>query len=168
MNRKSQMEMLGLALVVMLISIAMLFVVRFMVFDTPDEAKTDYTETELASNFISTLLETTASNCRDLTFTELFQDVASGMPPYSSCPEASKDTMQVLTESLTTILMNTFEIKGIGYEFNATTNGLNPVYVYHRGSCPGARTRRQFPIPVDASGAIILEVTLNICSKQYE
>jgi len=165
---KAQMEMLGLALVVMLISVAMLFVVKFMVFEKPEEIKTDYTETELASNFISTLLETTVPTCRDLTFTEILQDVATSHVN-TNCDPGYGTTSDALEKNLTYILINTFEKWNIGYELNASTQSNLRTETHHlSGNCPGARTQRQFPIPVDASGAIVLDVTLSICSKQYE
>ncbi len=163
MSRKSQMEMLGLALIVILISIAMLFVVRFVIMEQPEEHKKQYAETELASNFVSTLLKTTNPYCKDLDFTRIFQDVAEGKASFLQC-NAFDDTNESLHKYLTAMLDDTFGSRNIGYEFTAITNKVGAVPIYRRGNCSGQRTSKQFPIPVDASGQTILYITLDICT----
>lgn len=163
---KAQMEIMGLALIVVLISIAMLFFIKFSVFSEAPEHKQDYTKTELASNFINTLLKTTNPNCRDLTFTELFQDVAKNWgSAYTNC-QGSKNTKDILDQDLSVLLKNTLESWHIRYEFNAKTNGLTPKEIFSKsydGGCTGEKTPKTFPIPVDASGSQVIDITLSIC-----
>ena len=161
---KAQMEMLGLAIIIILISLAMLFVVRFVILDKPAEYKKQYTQSELASNFISTLLETTNPHCKNLKFREMMQDVAENWPDVgTSCTPGT--TKSVLTTDLTQILGDTLVAWNIPYEFNATRNDVDSTRIFtsSNGNCKGAKKTKQFAIPVDV-GANTLYVTLAICS----
>ena len=76
--RKSQMEILGLAIVVVLILVATIFVIRFLVLRTPTNYRAGFVSSELASNMRNTFLKTAAKDCSQLTMTELLQDCAQG------------------------------------------------------------------------------------------
>jgi hypothetical protein len=75
-NKKSQFEILGLAIVIILITLGILFVIRFVVLKEPSKLRYDYTRTEMASNMLNTLLRTD-TDCKRKSMTELFQDCAS-------------------------------------------------------------------------------------------
>ena len=106
-SRKSQMEIMGLAIVVILITLIMLFVVRFVVLRQPAEYKKEFTQTELASNIINTLLKTNAPDCSDLTFTELFQDCAEGQSV--SCNSDVPNSCSYIEAKTNYILDNTLK-----------------------------------------------------------
>jgi hypothetical protein len=162
-NKKSQTEMMGLALIVVIITIAMVFVIRFGVLDTPEEHKQEYTQTEMASNFVSTLLKTTTS-CRDLTFTELFQNVAEGEIGYIDCGNGDSSKDLLITE-LNSILDSTLRAWGIAFDFSAKISDTDIIPIESNlEGCPGERKSKQFAIPVDAAGGTTLYVKLDVCS----
>ena len=70
------MEILGLAIVVVLILVATTFVVRFLVLKTPTDYRKGFVSSELASNMLNTFLRTAAPKCSQLSMTELLQDCA--------------------------------------------------------------------------------------------
>ncbi len=161
--KKAQMEMLGLALIVILISIAMLFVIRFVVLEKPSEHKKEFTQAEIASNFISTLLKTTNPKCRGLTFTELFQDVAEGQPSdqYIYCDPGN--SREYLISNVSAILQKTLDSWNMHYELSAVVDGARNITPSWGSPCTGEKTQKQFAIPVDSSGARTLYVRLDIC-----
>jgi len=77
--RKAQTELIGLVMIVILISVSVLFVIRFVALKEPSQAKQIYEQSEIASNMISALLETTV-HCDEqdiiIRMNDLFRDCA--------------------------------------------------------------------------------------------
>jgi len=161
------MEMMGLAIIVILVSITMLFAISFVVLRKPAEYKQEYTQTELASNILSTLLRTTASECNELSFTEIYQDCAKHYPfPSSELCEVGgspQSTCHFLNQTTKEILNQTLGNWHIKYEFNAKIKS-DPNPIVSTGSCPGVKKHKIYPIPVDPSGQKTVSITLDICS----
>ena len=89
-SRKAQLEVLGLAIVVLLISLSLLFVLQFVVTRAPELPKQTFTRDQLANTMVSALLETT-THCAELTMTELLQDCAQQPLSDADC-NANGDT----------------------------------------------------------------------------
>ena len=105
-NKKGQMEIMGLAIVVILMVSGMLFAVKFVLFKPETTYRKDYTNTQLAANMLNTLLNTN-TNCNDVTIGELLQD-ASRDTSYIDCSGiSSQDYVQDVVEGL---LGNTLSI----------------------------------------------------------
>ncbi len=77
--KKSQMEIMGIAIVVIIISIVIVFVIRFAILQKPAEHKKEFAQSEIATNLVNTLLSTT-TKCKGMTFNELFQDCFENWP----------------------------------------------------------------------------------------
>lgn len=78
MKKKSQMEVLGLVIVVILMAVGMLLVVNRMINRPVLETRKSYLDQEIAANMLNSLLKTSTGNdCRGADFTELFQDCAA-------------------------------------------------------------------------------------------
>ncbi len=85
MKKRSQMEIMGIAIVVVIISIVILFVVRWGILKEPVQHKKEFAQSEIATNLVNTMLSTT-TGCKGMTFNELFQDCAGGAT-IVDCPE---------------------------------------------------------------------------------
>jgi hypothetical protein len=68
--KKSQMEIVGLVIIVILISIALLFFLRFSLTQTTTEKRT-FTNAQLTSNMINTIAKT-STNCSRITVSDLY------------------------------------------------------------------------------------------------
>lgn len=168
LNKKSQMELMGLAIIVVLLSLAMVFVIRFVLLKPETSQAKEYTESELSANFLNTLVETNAPDCSNIKFSTLFQDCANnkntgagGTIPcgsqYSSCAYLHDKTKDILT--------NTFDKWHYSYYFIAsmklddeTAKIFEPI-----GSlCTGDRKGKQQPLPLGNGENLFL--SFYICS----
>lgn len=74
-KKKAQIEMMGLAVVVVLVAIIMLFYISFSLNKdaAESEPKEEYTDKQMAFDYILALMKTT-TDCEDLTVQQLLQD----------------------------------------------------------------------------------------------
>src|SRR3989344_4745603 len=113
-SRKSQMEILGLAIVVVIILVATIFVVRFLALKTPTEYRKGFISAEVASNMLNTLLKTAAKDCSELTMTELLQDCAQGK---GIICDNGQDSCQFVESTAQYIFSKTLGKWNMKYEF---------------------------------------------------
>lgn len=115
-NKKSQMEIMGIAIVVVLISLVLVFVINYTANRKPTEYRQEYTGSQLATNVVNTLLTTTADDCHGMTFNELFQDCVEGSGV--TCQDAdSSDSCTYVQDRTSTILNGTLGKWGVEHEF---------------------------------------------------
>ena len=156
-NKKSQMEILGLAIVIVLILVATIFVVRFLAFKKPTEYRKDFVSSELAYNIVNTFLKTTASECSQLSMTELLRDCAQARSItcnniYNSCKYFNETAKTILRDTLINWRMN--------YEFSVYINPDQPL-IKLGAVCRGERkSSTPWPTPI-GSGNVYTK--LDIC-----
>ncbi len=159
-KKRSQMEIMGLAVVVILIILAMTFVVRFVILKEPSNIKKSFTHTELASNMVNTFKKSTSRDCYGLSMTELLQDCAQTLPTGSISCENGKGSCAYVNSTFAEIINKTLEAWNLGYEFRVFFEGESPIFKFGE-ECEGERTRETFPTPTRLYKT--LNVQLDIC-----
>ena len=156
MNRRAQMEILGLAIIVVLIMMGVLFAIQFVLKAPSEELAQDYERSELAASLLTTMLGTT-TNCRQATVTELLQDCARSQR--ISCPGSSCDEVGFALEEM---LDGTLKVWRQDYRFSIS-GGTREIedLKFNRGTCTGELESSTNVIPT-AGGA--LQVKLDLCS----
>lgn len=156
-NKKSQAEIVGLVIIVLLITIGLLFVVKFVVLREPSELKKGFVHSELASNMINVLLKTT-TDCKGSSVTELFQDCAA----FNRIDCEGIDSCDKVDETIEMIFNNSLEKWNKPYEFSAYLVGSKPIIEKSYGKCPRNidRESKTYPIPTDRG---TLFIQLDIC-----
>lgn len=163
--KKAQTEILGLAIVVVLVIIATILVVKFG-FSKPANTRNDFTSSEEASNILNTFLRTSADKCSQSTMTELLQDCAQGNGLICSNGE---DACSYFKSAATAILSGTLGVEKKQYEFLACSdfnlkeikcNDSPPLIPEIGQSCPGQKKLKIFPIPINPG---TIYVKLEIC-----
>jgi len=101
--KRAQMEIMGLAVIMILVILGFVFGMRFLKSDDITFGQ-DFEQKTLATSFLNTMLGTT-SNCYSATFRELIQDCAQGAQVKcpsgrDSCSEARNDVVKMLDEVL--------------------------------------------------------------------
>lgn len=156
-SRKGQMEILGLAVIVILVSLGMLFVVKFVILEKPSTSKATFTHTQMASNMLNSLLKT-STGCRGTDVTELLQDYVTSRQIV--CPDrSSQEQLDMIFNDVFNQTLNTWKKQ---YLFTVSLND-NVYFVQQNGECEGMTQRQSetFPLPTEKGTMII---RLDICS----
>lgn len=158
MKKKSQMEIMGLAIVFILVILGLLFVVRFVMLSKPADYRSSYIPEQLASNTLNTFLNTNSKDCSGLLLKELIRDCGEGQS--ISCENGQMSCSYVETVA-DYILNNTLDIWKYDYYFTTYLRDDEDNPIIELGDyCAGDKQTERFPITSDV-GAIYVE--LEIC-----
>ncbi|MBI2134986.1 hypothetical protein HYU09_03270 [Candidatus Woesearchaeota archaeon] len=155
-RKKSQTEIIGLAIVVVLLVIGMTFVIRFMLAKETVDYKKQFTQAEIASNMLNTFLKSTSKDCNGLTMTELLQDCGHSKSIFCQNGQVSCDYAR---DTAKEVFNKTLDAWSLDYEFKAFQQEESPIFTL--GSpCPASKKSKTFPIP---TGSGTLFVRLDVC-----
>ena len=155
-NKKSQVEIMGLAIVVLLIIIGVIFVIRFVSVRKPAEFKAEFTQTQLASNMLNAFLKSKTENCFGMSITELLQDCAQSQSVTCGNDEDSCTYVESTAEA---IFSETLEKWNLEYQFQLYFQGENPIISLGQ-ACVGEKKSKIFPVPTRTGS---LYTKLDIC-----
>lgn len=163
-SKKSQAEIMGLALVIMLIVVGIVFVFKFMDTGSEDSLRQDFVDSKLASNMINVILKTTL-DCKNIEIKNLYQDCARGVSHLDYCGEPNPCVKAELV--VQEILNKTLDKWKRNYRFTATINGVVKTEIANNDCHPeniGTKYRKleseTYPIPTDEGTMMI---RLDIC-----
>lgn len=156
--RKAQMEIIGLAIVVIIILIGMVIAVRFLAFKKPESTRAGFVSAELASNTINTFLETTAIECSKTNMGELIQDCAQGTERICANGQGACDFVRSAADDIFT---KTFQKWKTKYKFLVYVDKELP-FVDLESECTDQQEKvsETFFVPVTAA---TVSVKLDIC-----
>lgn len=151
--KNGQQEIMGLAIVVILMILAVLVITKL----NPNKDfsfKKDYEESELVSGLINTLLTTTIRDCNGLSLRDILQDcvVNSG----NKC--SGQNSCSYFEQQSREIFRNTLESWQINYEFSIFYDKESPIIKLGKRCI--TKQSELFPMPTDSG---LLFVKLNIC-----
>ena len=158
-NKKSQAEIVGLVIIVLLITIGFLFVVKFVIMKEEPDTKKSFVHSELASNTLNVLLKTT-TDCEGSDVTELFQDCAA-MHPRIECDEVSSYIK--VNEVVGYILSESLDKWNKKYEFKAYIPGSDELISSYDNSCDENLDKESSTYYILIDSGRTLYVTLDIC-----
>ncbi|MFC1742276.1 hypothetical protein ACFL3V_07110 [Nanoarchaeota archaeon] len=76
LKKKSQTEIMGLMIVVILLIVGVLFAIKFVVLKKPPQLRQTFSRTQMASNMGLALMSSTTQNCRGTAIKDLLIDCA--------------------------------------------------------------------------------------------
>lgn len=152
--KKAQVEIMGLTIALLLIIMGVAFVFGFISENGSVQYKKQFTQTEIASNILSTFLRTT-SGCKELSMTELLQDCSQNQIVVCF----GQNSCEYVTATAAQIFKDTLEKWSIDYEFKVFFEEENPVLGLGK-ACVGDKKSKLFPIPADSG---ILNVKMDVC-----
>jgi len=156
--RKAQMEILGLAIVVVLLLVAVIFFVKFGI-QTPSQFRSGFISSELATNLINTFLKTSSDGCSQLSMVELLQDCAQSGG--IRCDNGD-DSCQYANSTAAYILGQTLSKWNYKYQLIAYYSEPNRPFVNVGEACTLNQNKKSriFPVPVSSSS---MYIKLDIC-----
>lgn len=183
MKKRSQMEIMGLAIVIVLMTLGVLFVVRFGILKPQtSEIKASYTETQLAANMLNAILKSTSDFCYGHDIQSLLQDCGStpsGFEPSITCQD-NKDSCEYAWTVINSVLTDTLKEWRRDYEFTACVWDYDPTVQdcrdldklddlgydipihINQSYCYGDRERKSVPLHTEIGELV---VRLDICSN---
>ncbi len=164
MAKIAQMEIMGLAVIIILLALGMFFVAQFTLFKEKPTAAQTFQQRQLASNFISTLLSSNA-DCpgSSATFTDLIEEMPNTFTNLP-CPIPLDKYFESKVKD---ILIQTLDIWGEGrFTYNLTVvfpQGVPPDIedIAISNGCPptSQQETKIFPIPSDF-GTILVQMKI--------
>jgi len=155
--KKAQVEIMGLAIIVVLIVLGMIFVLKFRIADEPIQYKEQFTQAKLASNTVASLLRVT-SNCNGLSMTQLLQNCSQN-PADSQVICFGESSCSFFEDASRQIFSETLEKWNVDYEFTVFNKDDNPFISLGR-TCLSDKKSKLFPIPTENE---IVFVKMDIC-----
>lgn len=158
--KKAQVEIMGVAIIVLLVSIAFLFVISFQARSSSRADKSPqatYGMEQLSTNFLAASLQTSA--CQKHTVEDLVVACAKGTK--QGC--LTEDPCMEANETLEALLTRTLDTWEIGYQFMISYPGNRQVLI--NTSCPDAAEKyrkAEFFIPLYEVGQSA-SMSLHIC-----
>ena len=164
LNKKGQMEIMGIAIVVILVSLGLLFALTIAFKKAPiGEETAQVKESIIAANFINTMRGTTITECFGNTVEALLQDCALGAT--ITCSNG-KDSCTEAPEIIKEMLEGTLAKWGKKYYFVITESsqpiaGTPIANTANSAPCTGEREMKEVPMPVRPGFEI--KIRLEIC-----
>jgi len=153
---KAQMEIMGLAIIVILVALGMLFAVQWLLKSPGTSPAEAVKESTLAANFLNTMLSTT-TDCHDRSVRELLQDcsLTGGRLDCFGTPSC-----EYSEQIIGSMLEGSLDRWNKDYHF--TISGSADVKNIEFGSaCMGEYESKRHPVPVKPGFEIVLK--LDIC-----
>ena len=163
----------------LLLILGMVFVIRFIATTDNGSVRKEVSESQIASNYIATYLDTTVSSCRGLSVKELLIDCAEGgaAPGGGTISCQTMKSCDMATDVARTIFSKTFDQWKTRYYFSAnvktntpfialsfpTDDPSTPSIVETVTTCKGTKRSKDYPLSTDVG---VLHVKLDLCGSK--
>ncbi len=154
---KGQMEIMGLAIIIILVVLALLFTLHFVRQESQERSIPD---SLMANMFVSTYLDTTVPDCSNVRIKDLLKDC--GQSNSMVCPSGKTACQQA--EGVTKRITSSYE-KILHRHFNLIIQGPQNLQAMSiRVACSGERESSK-PFIVPTIGGTGITVRFEICEK---
>lgn len=171
MKSKAQMEIMGLAIVIVLLTLAVLFTIQFVYLKPERDVKGSFESSQLAANTINAVLQTTSSRCYNHQVKKLISNCAVNPPIGTILCEPNTAGIRMSSckkaiEEIDFILVNTLADWKLSYNFTIIIPGYVDTaeeftFTPANFKCSGERESKIAPLQTDIG---TINVRLDICS----
>jgi len=164
MSKRSQFEIMGLVMIVILVSLGLLLLLMFALKKPAIDQTKLAKESQLASNFLNTLLGTTIG-CDKRTIKDAIRDCATkpeiDCNGVDICTYAESEMQNIIDNTLNTWKRSYYLKLRIGDAHIGTIGDISDSIRKTPGPCPGAREGKEFPVPIRAG--FEFKISLELC-----
>lgn len=161
-TKKSQMEIMGLAVIFLLVIIAILIAVRFGIGTGSEERlKQEFEHADLASSTLDVLLKTT-TQCKGSTVRDLYQDCGGLFQRIDCNDDGNPDSCEFVNSVVNQILTSTLDQWKKNYDFKAYIDPGSPISSFSRGDCGPYVDKHSKTYVINVQGRHMF-ITLEIC-----
>ncbi|HJX05135.1 MAG TPA: hypothetical protein VJ461_00320 [Candidatus Nanoarchaeia archaeon] len=162
-GRKSQLEMIGLTVIVVIVITGLLIVTVYKFNSSPRSIQKRYINKETATNLLISMTNTNVGDCNNLTLGELLTDCGSSYPSincfdFTSC-EIANQTIEVLLNR--TLMSSSWNLS---FEMRIVSPFQGDISRFVNLNC-GSTSKEQEQafelLPLEAQN--VLEITLTLC-----
>lgn len=166
-GKSAQGEILGLAVVVVLVVVGFMLALRFIGSDDGPSLQQDVTDRKMASAMINVMLHTNL-DCKDITLSEVMQDCANPLSTFEYCGSPKRLACAEAANVTLTMLDRTLGKWSRGYRFRVYTDEGDKFEHSYMDCTEGGKVvsdtdKERFPQPTK-HGPIYLELT--ICARE--
>jgi len=157
-SKKGQMEIIGLVIIVILISLGILFYLQFSL-NTRTTTKQEFTGAQMVTNTINTLLELNLPECGgDMNVRKLIQNCQNlndkECKGIKACSYVNQTTKKIFGKTL--------EKWNKKYKLKIFTTSEELIELKH-GQCPGSKDSATYSIPSEIPNSEPITVRLDVC-----
>lgn len=157
--RKGQLEIFGLAIIVILLALGLLFALIVL---TKEEPRSMAKESLLAENFLTTMMSTTVNECNNKEIRALLQDCALSDDEWRGASKCTAlNTCETAQYAISSMLVRTLGTWGKTYTFKITGAPAVERIVLTNGNCTGEREQKTKPELIRPG--YYMNVVLTIC-----
>jgi hypothetical protein len=161
-TRHGQMEIMGLVIIVILISLAVLFTLQLAIGKGGGGQQDTFTQEQLAENMLNTFLRTSTTCNKDTK--ELIQDCDAVRVVDCDGDDTPDSPCEEVEELSSSLFDTTLGMWGKSYVFTVTTGSNAEIIGSSSGTCPGQKDASVQPIPSKPPGNTLF-VQLDVCSR---
>jgi len=160
LSKKTQMEILGLAMIMLFLSFGLLFVVRFVVMTKPVDVKKSYLHTEMAQNMLTAMMKTT-TGCKGTSLQDLLEDCGKYREIDCDNDPSTEDSCRYANATIDMMLNNTLRKWNKIHEFNVSIGDDTLLFFEYGNSTNLDRERKINLIPLyPQPGSIFIKLDI--------
>lgn len=152
------MEVMGLAIIIILLTLGLLLVVRFIILKPESDIRKVQSESQLAANFINAMLQA-STGCNKYQIKALLQDCATSNAVNCNGEDACSYVNRTIAYIVGRTLIywdKSFNLSVSNTNINFPPGGIN----FFRGDCTGEKEAKFSPIQ---AGGKTITVSLEVC-----
>jgi len=164
MTKKAQLEIMGLAIILILFVIGIFFAVSTLSEKQPLGLKKSFSKTQQTSNFGTALLKASTINCSKTTLQDLIADCSENFAfrGFITCEDGRK-SCDYVNETVTSILNETFNQWVVPYSISIYETPSSEEFVWTHLGCTDKKPGRAEFFPLPTASFRVVNLKIYIC-----